>query len=90
MTTKLHRASPFVGLGRRLSLTDIMSQVYLLAGASDDITPAAQVFGAERLLGTAPEQIRKETAQGRHIGLFMDRTVLAENWVRIAKWLQET
>jgi poly(3-hydroxybutyrate) depolymerase len=77
----------FVGLGHRLNLRDIVCPVYLLAGASDDITPAEQVFGAEPLLGTPPSQIHKETAQGGHIGLFMGHQVLRENWTRIARWL---
>lgn len=77
----------FVGLGKRLNLKDITCPTFLLAGASDDITPAAQVFAAEKLCGTPPAEIRKATAQGGHIGLFMGRKVLADNWVLIAHWL---
>ena len=77
----------FVGLGKRLSLKRITCPVYLLAGASDDITPKEQVFAAEKLLGTPPTQISKEIAEGGHIGLFMGHKVLQENWTRIATWL---
>ena len=78
----------FVGLGRRLNLRNITCRAYLLAGASDDITPKEQVFAAEKLLGTPAELIHKEIAQGGHIGLFMGRKVLQENWIRIANWLR--
>jgi len=77
----------FVGLGRTLSLGDITCPVYLLAGANDDITPPAQVFGAAPLLGCGAANIRQATAQGGHIGLFMGRKVLQSDWVEIAGWL---
>ena len=80
----------FLGLGHRLDLKSITCPVYLLAGASDDITPKEQVFGAEPLLGTPPEEIRKDIAEGGHIGLFMGHRVLKENWSRIAPWLGQT
>ena len=41
----------FVGLGKRLSLKDIVCPVYLLAGSEDDITTREQVFDAEKYLG---------------------------------------
>jgi hypothetical protein len=45
------------------------------------------VFAAEAILGTKPADLRKDLAKGGHIGLFMGRKVLRENWVRIAEWL---
>jgi poly(3-hydroxybutyrate) depolymerase len=42
----------FVALGKTLSLKDITVPVYMLAGEADDITPTAQVFDAEKYLGT--------------------------------------
>jgi poly(3-hydroxybutyrate) depolymerase len=77
----------FVGLGRRLRLKDIVCPAWLLAGDNDDITPKEQVFAAERLLGTKPAEIRKDLAKGGHIGLFMGRKVLEDNWIPIAAWL---
>ncbi|HEX7639479.1 MAG TPA: alpha/beta fold hydrolase [Burkholderiaceae bacterium] len=77
----------FVGLGRRLSLGDVHCPAYLLAGSSDDITPKAQVFAAAGLLGTPPAQVVREVAQGGHIGLFMGRRTLAEQWPVIARWI---
>ena len=79
----------FVGLGRQLSLRDIRCPLYLLAGESDDITPKEQVFGAENLVGTPPQDIVKAVAPGGHIGLFMGSRPLQQFWPRIAKWISE-
>ncbi len=78
----------FIGLNQRLSLKDIACPVFLLAGDADDITPVAQVFHAEKLLGTPKHQIVKMLAPGGHIGLFMGTKTLEECWPRIALWIQ--
>jgi poly(3-hydroxybutyrate) depolymerase len=77
----------YVALGRTLSLQAIRCPVCLLAGKDDDITPWEQVFNAEQLLGTPPDQIVKKLAPGGHIGLFMGHQSLAENWPKIGAWL---
>jgi poly(3-hydroxybutyrate) depolymerase len=77
----------FVGLGRTLSLRDIRCPAYLLAGEADDITPKEQVFAAQQLLGTPPQQIVKAVVPGGHIGLFMASRTLRSNWPQIAKWM---
>jgi poly(3-hydroxyalkanoate) synthetase len=77
----------FVGLGRKLALRDVTSPVYLLAGEDDDITPPEQVFNAAKRLGTDKAAIVEALAPGGHIGLFMSRRTLAEQWPRIAHWL---
>jgi poly(3-hydroxybutyrate) depolymerase len=77
----------FVGLGRRLALGDIRCPVYLLAGDADDITPKAQVFAAEALVGTPKAKIAKAIAPGGHIGLFMGAKTLREHWPEIARWI---
>ncbi|HEY4038532.1 MAG TPA: alpha/beta fold hydrolase [Burkholderiaceae bacterium] len=79
----------FVGLGRRLSLRDIRCPTYLLAGESDDITPKEQVFAAEGLLGTPPQDIVKTVVAGGHIGLFMSSGTLRSSWPQIARWILE-
>jgi polyhydroxyalkanoate depolymerase len=79
----------FVGLGKRLSLNDIKSPVYLLAGDRDDITSKQQVFNAEKKLGTAKSKIVKDLAKGGHIGLFMGSKPLRENWPKIATWIKK-
>lgn len=75
----------FVGLGKTLNLKAIECPLYLLAGEGDDITPAAQVFAAEHLVGSA--EVRKSLAKGGHIGLFMGHDVLHHDWPAIAEWL---
>jgi poly(3-hydroxyalkanoate) synthetase len=77
----------FFGLGRRLNLSDITCPVYLLAGASDDITTPEQVLEAAKYLGTVKEAIVQKTVPGGHIGLFMGARTLTENWPEIARWI---
>jgi hypothetical protein len=76
----------FVDPGEQLNLKDIICPVYLLAGASDDITPKEQVFGAEKLLGTPPKQICNEIAESGHIGLFMGAKSLSRK-LGTDRWL---
>jgi poly(3-hydroxyalkanoate) synthetase len=75
----------FLGLGKTLDLKAVTCPTYLLAGSTDDITPAAQVFAAETLLGS--KDIRKTLIEGGHIGLFMGHKVLQQDWPSIAHWL---
>ena len=77
----------FVGLGRTLNMRDIRCPVYLLAGASDDITTTEQVFDAAKYLGTPKSRIVKKTAPGGHIGLFMGARTLQDYWPAIARWV---
>ncbi|MEP7160274.1 MAG: alpha/beta fold hydrolase, partial [Dermatophilaceae bacterium] len=76
----------FVALGRRLDPAAIRCPLYLLAGAGDDITPAPQVFAAADLFETPTKRVRRETAPGGHIGLFMGSAALRDTWPRIAAW----
>jgi polyhydroxyalkanoate depolymerase len=78
----------FIGLGRRLNLTDITCPVYLLAGQSDDITTMEQVFDAEKYLGTPKGKIEKRLVPGGHVGLFMGSRTLREAWPSIAQWIR--
>ena len=78
----------FVGLGRKLSLRNIVCPVYLLAGAADDITTPEQVLDAAKYIGTPKERIKQETVPGGHIGLFMGARTLREHWPSIAAWIR--
>ncbi len=78
----------FIGLGKKLNLGDITCPVYLLAGNRDDITPSEQVLSAERYLGTPKKDIRKDIAEGGHIGLFMGHGPLDKNWPKIVEWIK--
>ncbi|WP_127904319.1 alpha/beta fold hydrolase [Solirhodobacter olei] len=77
----------FTGLGRRLSLGDITCPLYLLAGASDDITTKEQVFAAADLVGTEKNRIERRLVDGGHIGLFMGKKTLTEAWPGIGSWI---
>lgn len=77
----------FTGLGKRLSLHDVTSPVYLLAGEQDDITPKEQVFDAEKYLGTPKDKITNALVPGGHIGLFMSKRTLTNYWPDIARWI---
>jgi poly(3-hydroxyalkanoate) synthetase len=79
----------FVGLGKKLSLGDIKCPVYLLAGENDDLTPKEQVLNAQEHLGTKKSEIVQDIANGGHIGLFMGKKPLLENWPNIARWIKE-
>jgi len=78
----------FVGLGKKLSLKDIKCPIYLLGGERDDITPPEQVFKAEKYVGTDKKEIKKDLAEGGHIGLFMGHKALEENWPPIVVWIR--
>lgn len=77
----------FVGLGRRLDLRNITCPLYLLGGASDDITTPDQVLGAKNYVGTPKERIVEKIVPGGHIGLFMGSRTLKESWPEIARWI---
>ncbi|HZG89353.1 MAG TPA: alpha/beta fold hydrolase [Pseudonocardia sp.] len=66
--------------GRRADLAAISCPLFLLAGATDHITPAAQLFAAADAVSTPPEQITLRTAPGGHLGLFMGHDALREDW----------
>jgi poly(3-hydroxyalkanoate) synthetase len=66
--------------GRRADLRNITAPLFLLAGAGDHITPPPQLFAAADAVGTPREQIVRRTASGGHLGLFMGRDALREDW----------
>jgi polyhydroxyalkanoate depolymerase len=86
MQNRLARGE-FVGLGRKLSLHDITCPVYLLAGATDDITTPEQVLEAAKYLGTPKDRLVQRTVPGGHLGLFMGTRALKECWSQIARWI---
>jgi poly(3-hydroxyalkanoate) synthetase len=79
----------FVALGKQINLRTMRAPLYLLAARDDEIVAAAQIFATEHLVGTPKRGIRKSTAPGSHLGLFMGRTNLLDTWSEIAAWLAE-
>jgi poly(3-hydroxybutyrate) depolymerase len=66
--------------GSRVKLGSLTMPLNLLAGASDHITPPAQVFALADHAGTAADDIQRRISSGGHLGLFMGREALAEHW----------
>src|SRR6266446_2229382 len=73
----------FVALGQRIDLSRLLHPMYLLAGSADNVVAPEQLLAVGRLTGTQPEYLRHEIAPCNHLGLFMGRRTLEENWPRI-------
>jgi poly(3-hydroxyalkanoate) synthetase len=79
----------FVALGQTLDLAHVRCPMYLLAGRDDDVVAPSQLMAVERLVGTPAHRISKEIAPTGHLGLFVGRNVVAEQWPRVAQWLAQ-
>ncbi|WP_328327644.1 alpha/beta fold hydrolase [Kribbella sp. NBC_00382] len=66
--------------GNTVDLARITCPVYLLAGATDHITPPPQVFALADYVGTGPADIHRRQTTGGHLGLFMGHQALREHW----------
>lgn len=64
--------------GERVDLGRIDVPLYLLAGATDHITPPPQVFAMKEHVRS--KQVVERTTTGGHLGLFMGREALREHW----------
>lgn len=73
-------AGELVIAGRRVDLAAITCPLFLLAGSTDHITPAPQLFAAADAVGTPEELVTRRTAAGGHLGLFMGHTALRDDW----------
>jgi poly(3-hydroxybutyrate) depolymerase len=82
-------AGEFVALGETIDLGKLQVPLFLLAARDDELVAPAQLFATENLVGTPPYAIQKALAPCNHGGLFMGRTILADYWPRIARWLVE-
>lgn len=69
--------------GERVDLGRITCPLNLLGGATDHITPPAQVFAAADHVSTPAAQITRATTSGGHLGLFMGSEALREFWPTI-------
>jgi poly(3-hydroxyalkanoate) synthetase len=78
----------FVALGQRIDLSRLRLPIYLLAGSADEVVAPEQLLAVERLVGTQPECFHHEVASSNHLGLFMGRRTLEENWPRIVRWMK--
>ena len=69
--------------GQKVDLGRIEMPLNLLAGATDHITPPAQVFALADHASTPAEQVTRHTSTGGHLGLFMGHEALGEHWPRV-------
>jgi len=74
--------------GQRVDLGRIDCPLNLLGGATDHITPAAQVFALADHAGTADTDVLRDTSPGGHLGLFMGRESLRDHWPRLLAAVQ--
>jgi poly(3-hydroxybutyrate) depolymerase len=81
-------AGTFEALGKPIDLKRIEAPLFLIAAHHDELVTPQQLFAAERLVGTPSHNIRKLTADCRHLGLFMGKRVLREIWPQIVDWLK--
>ncbi len=79
----------FVALGQRIDLAAVHTPIFLLGASEDELVAPAQLFAAERLVGTPAGDVGKAIVVGRHVGLFMGKNVLEEIWPAIVWWLGE-
>ena len=71
--------------GTQVDLTVIECPIFLLAGTTDHITPADQVWALADLVSTPSEHISRELVDAGHLGLFMGREALVGHWKPIAE-----
>jgi hypothetical protein len=62
--------------------------MFLLAARNDEIVAPAQTFATEQLTRSPARELRKAMASTTHLGLFFGRRILADEWMRIARWLR--
>ena len=82
-------AGTFTALGRRIDLASVKTPIYLLAARDDQVVAPAQTLALRHLVGTRPAAIRHAVAPGEHLGLFMGRQTLANEWRDIGCWLAQ-
>jgi poly(3-hydroxyalkanoate) synthetase len=66
--------------GEHVRRADLDMPLNLLAGATDHITPPAQVFAMAAHVSTPTELILRDVTSGGHLGLFMGHEALHNHW----------
>jgi poly(3-hydroxyalkanoate) synthetase len=75
--------------GETVDLRAIRSPLNLIAGATDHITPPAQVFAIAGAAETPPDGIVQRLSSGGHLGLFMGHEALREHWPPVLAAVRE-
>ena len=77
----------FTALGRKVDLARYTAPMLMMAGEHDPVTPPAQLLAAAALVGTPRRSQTSLTSDSNHLGLFMGRRILGDEWRKIARWL---
>ena len=80
-------AGRFIALGRRIDLALFNAPIFLLAAGDDEIVAPEQLFATATLIGTSAHFIARDTAPCSHLGLFIGKNVLRQNWSAIPRWI---
>src|SRR5262249_51812677 len=86
-TCRKMAAGTFEAQGRPINLKKMEGPLFLLAARHDELVMPPQLFAVEHLVGTPSNELRKLTADCRHLGLFMGKRILREVWSDIVDWL---
>jgi poly(3-hydroxybutyrate) depolymerase len=79
----------FIALGQRIDLGTVRAPLFMLAARDDELAAPQQLFAAEHLVSTAPQNLHKAVAPCRHVGLFMGKRTLEDVWPSIVRWIRE-
>lgn len=66
--------------GRTVDLAAIDCPLFLMAGETDHITPAPQVWALADYVSTPVDRIGRQASTGGHLGLFMSHEALRTHW----------
>ncbi len=79
----------FVALGQQIHLEKIRIPLFMLAAMADELATHQQLFAVENLVSTAPQNLGKTLVPCRHVGLFMGKRTLEDEWPHIVSWLKK-
>lgn len=65
---------------RIVDLANISCPLFLMAGQTDHITPADQVWALADHVSTPADRIGRQSSESGHLGLFMGRDALENHW----------
>jgi len=66
--------------GKIVDLANISCPLFLMAGQTDHITPADQVWALADHVSTPADRIGRQSSESGHLGLFMGRDALENHW----------
>jgi poly(3-hydroxyalkanoate) synthetase len=82
-------AGRFIALGRKVDIAQVCVPIFLLAARDDEIVAPEQLFATATLVRTPANLVMRDTAPCNHLGLFVGKNVLRQNWPGIARWISD-